>query len=236
MEHDQRFGHARSVTLPGPLALDGGAEPRAASTIAYETYGTLNADASQRRADLPRADRRPACRQRPPASPASPAGGRGWSATGKPIDPARHFIVCANVLGSLHGLDRARRASAADGAPYRDALPGDHDPRHGARAGDAARSSRHRRAARGGRRIDGRDAGARMGGDLSRARARGGGDRVAPRGIRRRTSPSTRSAARRSWPIRNGAAATITTAAIRPPRASRWRGWRRTSPICPKRA
>ena len=37
-----------------------------------------------------------------------------------------------------------------------------------------------------------------------------------PRGIRRRTSPSTRSAARRSWPIRTGAAATITAAASAP--------------------
>ena len=48
-----------------------------------------------------------------------------------------------------------------------------------------------------------------MGGDLSRARASPPCRSPAPRAIRRRTSPSTRSAARRSWPIPTGRAATI---------------------------
>ena len=42
---DQRFGLARRVTLPGPLRLDGGVLLSPVD-IAYETYGTLNADAS----------------------------------------------------------------------------------------------------------------------------------------------------------------------------------------------
>ena len=45
MSEDQRYGLARSVTLPGPLRLDGGAQ-LGPIDIAYETYGTLNADAS----------------------------------------------------------------------------------------------------------------------------------------------------------------------------------------------
>ena len=82
--------------------------------------------------------------------------------------------------------------------------PGDHHPRHGARAGDAARPSRHRdavlasSAARwaGCRCCSGR----RPIPSASFARA---ADRRRARGTRRRTSPSTRSAARRSWPIPN---------------------------------
>ena len=67
---------------------------------------------------------------------------------------------------------------------------GHHGPRHGARAGDAARPSRHRLAVCGGRRLDGRHAGAAVGGKLSRARFRGAADRLrdAPFGAEHRLS------------------------------------------------
>ncbi len=42
---DQRFGLRRSVRLPGPLKLDSGAS-LAPVDIAYETYGTLDAQGS----------------------------------------------------------------------------------------------------------------------------------------------------------------------------------------------
>ena len=53
-----RFGADR------PLKLDAGVE-LSPFQIAYKTYGTLNAERIQRGADLPRADRRPARRERP---------------------------------------------------------------------------------------------------------------------------------------------------------------------------
>ena len=55
----------------------------------------------------------------------------------------------------------------------------------------------------------------------------------APPAIRRRTSRSTRSAGRRSWPIRNGAAAAITWKAPIRAAGSRSRAWARISRICP---
>jgi homoserine O-acetyltransferase len=115
MSHDQRFGLDRRVTLPGPLALDGGGALSPVE-IAYETYGTLNAERSN--AVL-------VCHaltgDQHVASVHPRTGKPGWwtrmVGEGRPIDPARHFVVCANVLGSCMGssgpasLDR-------DGKPY----------------------------------------------------------------------------------------------------------------------
>ena len=57
----------------------------------------------------------------------------------------------------------------------------------------------------------------------------------APPAIRRRTSPSMRSAGRRSWPIRNGAAAAIFWKIQTRAGGSLSRAWARTSLICPTR-
>jgi len=89
----------------------------AAVDIAYETYGTLNADRSNAvlichaltgdhhvASDHPR------------------TGKPGWwtrmVGAGKPIDPARHFIVCANVLGSCMGSSGPASIDPATGGPY----------------------------------------------------------------------------------------------------------------------
>lgn len=98
---DQRFGIDRKVRLPGPLTLDSGAS-LAPFDIAYETYGALDADRSNAilichalTGDQYVASQHPV------------TGKPGWwtrlVGEGKPIDPARHFIVCANVLGSCMG-------------------------------------------------------------------------------------------------------------------------------------
>jgi homoserine O-acetyltransferase len=113
---DQRFGLNRRVTLPGPLMLDGGAS-LSQIEIAYETYGTLNADGSN--AIL-------ICHaltgDQYVASVHPRSGKPGWWSRmvgeGKPIDPARHFIVCANVLGSCMGSSGPASIDPVTGAPY----------------------------------------------------------------------------------------------------------------------
>lgn len=98
---DSRFGLGRQVRLDGPLPLDSGATLTPVD-IAYETYGTLNADRSN--AIL-------ICHaltgDQYLASPHPLTGKPGWwwrmVGEGKPVDPARHFVICANVLGSCMG-------------------------------------------------------------------------------------------------------------------------------------
>ena len=98
---DQRFGLSRHVVLPGPLRLDGGGLLSPVE-IGYETYGTLNADGSN--AIL-------ICHaltgDQHVASPHPRTGKPGWwtrlVGEGRPIDPARHFVICSNVIGSCMG-------------------------------------------------------------------------------------------------------------------------------------
>ncbi|WP_375428372.1 homoserine O-acetyltransferase [uncultured Sphingomonas sp.] len=114
MSQDRRFGLDRRVTLPGPLALDGGGNLSPVE-IAYETYGTLDADRSN--AVL-------ICHaltgDQHVASVHPRTGKPGWWARmvgeGRPIDPLRHFVVCANVLGSCMGSS-GPASPGPDGSP-----------------------------------------------------------------------------------------------------------------------
>ena len=119
---------------------------------------------------------------------------------GRPGQADRHRPLFRHLLQRrrrLHGDDRPGLDQSGDRPRLRPRPAGDHRPRHGARAGDAARPARHRHALLRRRRLDGRHAGAAMGGDLSGARLLRAADRHGRRATRRRTSPSTRSAARR---------------------------------------
>ena len=115
-EDDQRFGLNRRVRLDAPLRLDSGGS-LAGVDIAYETYGILDADASNAilichalTGDQHVASHHPV------------TGKEGWwtrmVGAGKPIDPARHFIVCANVLGSCMGSSGPASIDPATGAPF----------------------------------------------------------------------------------------------------------------------
>lgn len=116
MSDDRRFGLDRHVTLPGPLRLDGGVLLSPVE-IAYETYGTPAADGGNAilichalTGDQHVASNHPI------------TGKPGWwtrmVGPGKPIDPARHFIVCANVLGSCMGSSGPATVNLATGAPW----------------------------------------------------------------------------------------------------------------------
>ncbi len=113
---DERFGLDRRVTLLGPLPLDCGAS-LAPVQIAYETYGSLNADKSNairichaRTGDQYVASTHPI------------TGKPGWwqrlVGEGKPVDPARDFIICANVIGSCMGSSGPATVNPATGEPW----------------------------------------------------------------------------------------------------------------------
>jgi homoserine O-acetyltransferase len=115
MSDDTLFGINRHVVLPGPLALDGG-QSLAPVEIAYETHGTLNADASN--AIL-------ICHaltmDQHVASPHPITGKPGWWADmvgpGKPIDTDRFCVICPNVIGSCLGSS-GPETLAPDGQPW----------------------------------------------------------------------------------------------------------------------
>ncbi len=118
---DQRFGLDRHVRLAGALALESGAALDGVE-IGYETYGTL--DAGGTNAVL-------VCHAltgNQHVAGVDPRTGKpGWwhrlVGPGKPLDPARHFIVCANVLGGCSGTSGPTSIDPATGAPYAMTFP-----------------------------------------------------------------------------------------------------------------
>lgn len=113
---DARFGLDRRTSLAGPLALDGGGV-LAQVEFAYETYGTLNAEKSNAvlichalTGDQYVASRHPV------------TGKPGWWSRmvgpGLPVDPERHFIICANVLGSCMGSSGPSAIDPATGTKW----------------------------------------------------------------------------------------------------------------------
>lgn len=115
-EQDARFGTERHVRLLGPVRLESGLD-FAPVEFAYETYGTLNADASN--AVL-------ICHaltmDQYVASPHPRTGKPGWwlnmVGPGKPIDTDRYCVICVNVLGSCMGSSGPASIDPSTGAPY----------------------------------------------------------------------------------------------------------------------
>jgi len=132
------------------LELDSGAT-LAPVEVAYETYGELNAARSNAilivhafSGDAHAAGE---------AGPGQPTPG-WWNSLigpGRPLDPARHFIVCANVIGGCQGSTGPASASP-DGTPAMSDLALAGIALTGAvlAAGNAVRTRRHGRARRGG--------------------------------------------------------------------------------------
>ena len=112
---DTRFGLDRHVVLSGPLALDGGGTLSPVE-LAYETYGALNADASNAilichalTGDQHVASNHPI------------TGKPGWwvrmVGPGKPINTDRFCVVAANAIGGCMGSS-GPETLAADATPY----------------------------------------------------------------------------------------------------------------------
>ena len=129
--------------------------------VAYETYGTLNAEKSNAILVLHAF-----------SGDAHAAGEGGWWS--KMIGPGqgvRYRSAFRDLLeysGRLQGDDGAFFDQSGDGRAVGDVVSGGDGRRHGAAAEDADRFFWDQETAGGGGRIDGRDAGARMGGGVSR--------------------------------------------------------------------
>ena len=107
----------RVATWDEPLALESGAE-LGPITLAYETYGTLNAQRDNAilllhalSGDAHAAGRHHAADRKP-----------GWWDTmvgpGKPFDTNRFFVICSNVLGGCQGSTGPSSINPATGRPY----------------------------------------------------------------------------------------------------------------------
>jgi homoserine O-acetyltransferase len=105
-----------SLRLPHDLLLDSG-QLLPCPVIAHETLGDLNADRSNAvlichalTGDQYVASRHPL------------TGKPGWWSRmvgpGKPIDPARHFIICTNVIGGCMGSEGPASPHPEDGEPW----------------------------------------------------------------------------------------------------------------------
>lgn len=98
--YNQPFGLEAGASLPG-------------LTIGYHTYGTLNADGSNVVW---------VCH----ALTASSAVLDWWpgiAGAGEVIDPAKHFIVCANILGSCYGSSGPLTTDPQTGRPWYSSFP-----------------------------------------------------------------------------------------------------------------
>lgn len=113
-------GDRRFVPI-GDLALESGTTLPGV-TIAYESWGELNADASN--AILVLHALTGDSHVIGPAKPGHPTGGwwAGLVGPGKTLDPAEWFVVAPNMLGGCQG-STGPASEAADGAPWGSRFP-----------------------------------------------------------------------------------------------------------------
>lgn len=108
-------GHSLELGAEAPLRLDSGAE-LGPFTMAYRTYGQLNADKSN--AIL-------VCHaltgDQHPLDPPDTARAGWWAymvGSGRPLDTDRYFIVCANVLGGCSGTEGPKEINRETGESW----------------------------------------------------------------------------------------------------------------------
>ena len=107
----------QSMQFDAPLALQSGASIRGYS-LAYETYGTLNADRSNAVLICHALN----ASHHVAGVYAGQDKSEGWWDTmigpGKPVDTDRFFVIGVNNLGSCFGSTGPMHLNAATGAPY----------------------------------------------------------------------------------------------------------------------
>ncbi len=100
-----------------PFALEGGAVLEDV-VIAYETYGTLDDDASNAVLVCHALTGDSHAFGPPTGAHPSPGWWNGAIGPGKAIDTDRYFVVCPNVLGGCQGSTGPASAHPDDGRPY----------------------------------------------------------------------------------------------------------------------
>jgi homoserine O-acetyltransferase len=109
-------GHRVTLGVDQPMPLDSGAE-LGPFDVAYQTYGTLNADRSNAvlvchalTGDHFVLDQHPI------------TGKPGWwemlVGPGKPVDTDRYFVICSNVIGGCMGSTGPKEINPKTGKPY----------------------------------------------------------------------------------------------------------------------
>jgi homoserine O-acetyltransferase/O-succinyltransferase len=118
------LGGRRLVTLADdrPFALDGGAT-LTNITVAYETWGALDAAASN--AVLVCHALTGDSHAAGPSGPGHPSAGwwDGLIGSGRALDTDRYFVVCVNVLGGCQGTTGPASTDPASGRPYGSSFP-----------------------------------------------------------------------------------------------------------------
>jgi homoserine O-acetyltransferase len=109
------------MRLPAPLRLDSGGRLETVE-VAYQTYGTLNADRSNAVLICH------ALSLDQYVASTHPTSGRAgwWTRTvgpGRPLDPAGFFIICSNVIGGCMGSTGPSSIDPKTGQPYGLAFP-----------------------------------------------------------------------------------------------------------------
>src|SRR5499427_11091732 len=115
-EAEQPHSPVMQFAADKPLKLDAGVA-LAPFQIAYQTYGTLNADRSNAVliCHAPTGDQH--------VANVHPVTGKpGWWETmvgpGRPIDTERYFVISANVIGSCMGTSGPSSTNPATGKPW----------------------------------------------------------------------------------------------------------------------
>ena len=115
-KHEVKVGDCIDITPDTPFRFDSGAE-LPTITLAYQTYGRLNSDASNAIL-VPHG----LTGDQYIASPQPVTGKPGWwqdvVGPGKMLDTDRYFIICSNVLGGCMGSSGPKSINPETGEPY----------------------------------------------------------------------------------------------------------------------